>query len=573
MLAACGWLGLSPLAGGQAPRLDEREIGPDPALAQAYHRLLAAVELASEGASRELLELAEFYHANAFLRQAMQCYDRVWETTRSADGERACYLAACAAEALGELERARERLEALVDGEAAYPAAQLRLARLLAATGQRERAAQLFERCMEKAETEEGAAIGLAKLALRDGAQREAERQLLQCLRRNPDCGDAALLLSNVYAALGDERRSQEFLLRGQRSPRHTSTADRWLDALSDRAFGEYRLACDADELFTALRFTEARTVFERALTLYPASSDLWLGLAKLEFASDRRGAAFAAVERAVDCAKPSEQAFAIFAEELYRDAEHEGALAVCRRAASRGVDSARSELVAANAWLALGERAKAREVFAKAAESFPHAANLLESSADLARSEGDFALARDLYERAVSMRPFAPSLRAKRLAVLLALRDWNGAESVLARLEQQAVAGEALPRLRSKYWQARALDYRERDDRQAWLDALSRAFACDSQREVFKLVSSRLIEAEEWESLVELALAGRESLPGCSLVAKVEGVAKLQLGQFQQGLERLRAARDLAVEEGRLEEAERIAAMIAELQEKAGSV
>lgn len=550
------------------PRLGESALLEDKAMGEHYRRLWEG----GLDSPADVFRLGQFYHANAFLSEAARCYALVEDANDAAVSERAAYLLACVREEQGCSGEAIVCLETLLGEGLDYPQARLRLARLKEASG--EDATELLEACLVDARTFAGAAITLAKKAMRRGDRREAERRLLGCLERDPWCGDAALLLANVYAAAGEDAKAERYLEQGQGAPRHTSALDPWLDEILLYRFGEYRLSCDADELFTALRFEEAREVLKRGLRLYPESGDLWVGLAKLEFASDRRGYGFEAIERAVSCPGAPRQAFTIYADELYREGDYDEAIAFCARARRGGVELARLALVEADCWRAVSQPEKARSVLDRALERNRFNAWLLEASGDLAREEGRLELAVSQFREALRGRPMEGGLYAKLLACSIECRDWTQAEWAVDSISGRLPGEEALPRLRSQYWLARALDFQERGEREEWLGALGKAFESDAASEqLFRQVSARLLEGEEWSVLSRMASEAAAHLPESHFVRKIEGVSLLQQERFDEGLESLEAARALALAQGALLEARRLAALIEQLSGEADSV
>ncbi|MDQ8181006.1 tetratricopeptide repeat protein [Pelagicoccus sp. SDUM812005] len=565
-LVAGGWV--ERLEGSALPRLEDSDLGGDSVFERAYRSYWEK----SGASALDALRLGMFFHANAFLHEAGRCYAYVADLEGGEVSDRAAYLEACVREELGEREAARTLLEGLLDRGLDYPLARLRLARLRESQG--ERVETMYEQCLEVAESFAGASIALAKGAMRAGKWKQAERLLQDCLQRDRQCGDAALLLANLYAGQGDDQRAQRYLDLGQGNPRHTSTRDPWLDEVRSYRYGEYRLSCDADELFTALRFEEAGAVLERGIRLYPESGELWLGLAKLEFASDRREAAFAAIEKAVSCADARAQAFAIYGEELYRDGKYEAALSICSRALEHEVASSRIALVEARCLRELGETGKAQEALESALLRFRFDAGLLEASGDLAREEGRWDLALARFKEASKGRPMDASLYAKRLSVAIQARAWDEAEAALDTLALRLPTEGSLARLKSQYWLARALDFAESGDRESWLGALTKAFESDRGNEsLFRQVAAPLVGGEEWAALLKLVGEAKGSLAESVFVLKMEGVALLQLERYEEGVLALQAARKRALAQGEHLEAQRLAALIERLAKEADSV
>ncbi|MDQ8187716.1 tetratricopeptide repeat protein [Pelagicoccus sp. SDUM812002] len=565
---ACVFSGVDCLEARVMPQLLEKDLGEDVVMASAYRNLWERSGESLGAAFR----LGKFYHANAFLAEAASCYEWVAKTGIGESSDRAAYLLACVREAQGNAARARDLLEEQRDRGVDYPRATLRLARLKEATG--EDAADLYEACLAEASSFAGASVSLAKQAMRRGDSTEAKRRLLDCLQRDPNCGDAALLLANLYAAAGEGATAQRFLEIGQGNPRHTTTRDPWLEELRAYRYGEYRLSCDADELFTALRFDEAREVLESGLELYPESGDLWVGLAKLEFASDRRGPAFQAIEKAVACEDAPRHAFTIYGDELYRNEDYRKALELCQGAKQRGFGGARVALLEARCWMALGRSDKARTVLNKALEQHRFDGELLEASGDLAREQGCFEEALLLFRKALQARPMTGQLYAKLLAAAIEGRDWAQAAWAVDTLAARLPGEKALPRLKSQYWLARALDHEEAGQRPEWLAALSKAYGSNPASEKrFRQVAARLVEGEEWRALETLTSVAVPQLPESFFVRKIQGVALLQLDQFAEGIASLEAARRLALAQGALPEARRLAAMIDKLNKESDSV
>ncbi|MDQ8197074.1 tetratricopeptide repeat protein [Pelagicoccus enzymogenes] len=551
-----------------APEMGEAELLEDAAFAKAYGELREA----GLDSPEEVFRLGQFYQANAFLEEAATCYRQVAGASAGELAARARYHLAAVEEARGNFAEAEDILQRLREEGVETPMGLLRMADLRAANGGDAEA--LYEACLSREASFAGASIALAKRAMRGGDMEAAKRRLRECLRREPECGDAALLLANIYAADGEQALAERFLEIGQANPRHTADRDPWLEALQEYRFGEYRLACDADELFTALRFEEARAVFERGLKLYPKSGDLWLGLAKLEFASDRRREAFAALQRAVSSPDASGQAYFIFADERYRDGDRQGALEICDAARGAGLLTARTALLEARCWRELGDLEATRDALDRGLADFRYDSDLLEASGDLAREEGRAELALRHYESALQMRPMAAALYAKLLATAIAERAWLAAERSLELLAARMPQEGSLRRLKSQYWLARALEFEESEEREAWLAALRSAYESDAASEpLFRQVASRLAGNGEWLELSQLASDARAHLSDSLHVYKMEGVALLQLGRIEEGIGSLRQARAKASASGDWEEAQRLAAMIAKLAGKAGSV
>lgn len=219
------------------------------------------------GAAAALGELSRLYHANGFLREAMQCYATLEQLEPAEPRWRHRHATLLAG--LGEAEPALARWEQVRTLAPDYLPAQLKLGDLLLKTNQPERAAAVFEKVLQRQADHPHALLGLARIDLEAGRWAEA-RTRLETVVAKTNYALGYDLIVTVYEHFGDNARALEIRGRAKASGAYREVADPWLDELIDGCFDVYRLSLEAGLASRSGDPATARRLLERAVALAP---------------------------------------------------------------------------------------------------------------------------------------------------------------------------------------------------------------------------------------------------------------------------------------------------------------
>ncbi len=219
------------------------------------------------GATAALGELSRLYHANGFLREAMQCYALLEQLEPAEPRWRHRHATLLAG--LGEAEPARTRWEQVRTLAPDYLPAQLKLGDLLLKTNQPERAAAVFEKVLQRQADHPHALLGLARIDLEAGRWAEA-RTRLETVVAKTNYALGYDLIVTVYEHFSDYARAREIRGRTKASGAYRDFADPWIDDLIVDCYDVYRLSLAAGLASRSGNTTAALGLLERATALAP---------------------------------------------------------------------------------------------------------------------------------------------------------------------------------------------------------------------------------------------------------------------------------------------------------------
>lgn len=232
-------------------------------------RLLHARERAAGRwkSTAALGELSRLYHANGFLRQAMQCY-AVLEKLEPAE-PRWLHRHATLLAGFGETEAARACWGQVGTLAPDYLPAKLKLGDLLLKSNQADQATAVFSEVLQRAPDHPYALLGLARIELE--AQRwEAARARLETVVAKTNYALGYDLIVTVYEHLGESACAQAIRGRTRASGAYREVADPWIDEMLADCFDVYRLSLEAGLASRSGDPVAARRWLERAVSLAP---------------------------------------------------------------------------------------------------------------------------------------------------------------------------------------------------------------------------------------------------------------------------------------------------------------
>ncbi len=212
-------------------------------------------------------ELSRLYHANGFLREAMQCYTLLEQL--EPEEPRWWHRHATLQAGAGDGERALERWERVRRLAPSYVPAQLRLGDLLLKNNQPARAAAVLAEVLQREPGHPHALLGLARIDLEAGRWAEA-RPRLEAVVAKTNYALGYDLIVTVYEKLGETRRAMEIRGRAKASGAYRDFPDPWLDELLGDCYDVYRLALEAGRASANGNHAGAQRILERTLTLAP---------------------------------------------------------------------------------------------------------------------------------------------------------------------------------------------------------------------------------------------------------------------------------------------------------------
>jgi predicted Zn-dependent protease len=219
-------------------------------------------------AAREgLAELAQLYHANGFLEEAMRCYQGLERT----DGRNARWphLHGTILSGFGETEPALNLWKRVMELAPDYIPARLRIADCLLKAARPKEAAEAYAAILKANPAQPYALFGLARIDFEAGRLAEA-RERLEAVVSQTNYQLGYDFIVTVYERLGLKKEARA--LRGQAaaSGAYRDPADPWLDALIEFCYDPYRLSLNAGIAARTGDPKTAQRLLERGIELTP---------------------------------------------------------------------------------------------------------------------------------------------------------------------------------------------------------------------------------------------------------------------------------------------------------------
>lgn len=275
------------------------------------------------GGTAALGELSRLYHANGFLREAMQCYSTL-ENLEPAE-PRWLHRHATLLAGFGESDAALTRWERVRTLAPTYLPAQLKLGDLLVKMNQPERATTVFKAVLQRQSEEPHALLGLARIDLE--AKRWADaRTRLETVVAKTNYTLGYDLIVTVYEHFGDTGRAAEIRGRAKASGAYREVADPWVDELIEACHDVYRLSLEAGLASRNGETARAKRLLERAVALAPQDVAARFQLAGVLAEQRDEHGARRELERCTTVAPTFADAWAHWAASLLRTGDAAGA-------------------------------------------------------------------------------------------------------------------------------------------------------------------------------------------------------------------------------------------------------
>ncbi len=243
-----------------------------PEMADKHPELRASVKQAHENilngkqAVSNLSNLAQLYHANGYLSEAIEAYGLL---TRAAPSDpRWHHLLADIQAGFGLLDEAVQHWQKASALDSEYLPVVIKMGEALEKKGDFDAARQAFERALNLHRTNNYAKTGLARIELELGDAMAAKSLLLQVTQSEPDFKPAWRLLQRVYQALGDEEKAMDAMDKGEGAL--AQLADPWLEKTLDYCYDSYRLTVEAAVKTDVGLRKEAMPLLLRAVEVAP---------------------------------------------------------------------------------------------------------------------------------------------------------------------------------------------------------------------------------------------------------------------------------------------------------------
>lgn len=245
-------------------------VPPVPALENARSQTREAIQetMARIESSREplpaLRHLAQLYHANGFIHEALHCYEALeW---LDPDEPKWLHLKALILAGFGEVEPALESWYRVVELAPDYVSARLRLADTALKANRIDEAQAAYEAILQRWPDEAYALLGLARIDF-EAERWEAARTKLEKLVEQTNYRLGYDLIVSVYERLGMHSKARE--IRGSRigSGGYRDAPDPWFDELIHICYDPYRIAIVAGTIDDQ---TLAHDLLLRAIAIEP---------------------------------------------------------------------------------------------------------------------------------------------------------------------------------------------------------------------------------------------------------------------------------------------------------------
>lgn len=263
--------------------------GRPEAFVREYERRFSAVE-ASSRSWKDVGLLAQFYHANGFLSEALILYSMLQvEESQVAVWP---YLASRIQQDFGRTDQAASLLETTIALEPRRALPWYRLAELSLKTGKVEAAERAYSNALELSPKLANAMLGLARVSMTRGEWARAGDRLHEAIQIEPDLASAIQLLSVVLENLGLEEQASSLMKESFSRERAVTVSDDWLDALDAHCFDPYLLRVKADRALKSGQASKGIALLQRALAIDLDDAQTYFDLAKYYRYRDLRKAA-----------------------------------------------------------------------------------------------------------------------------------------------------------------------------------------------------------------------------------------------------------------------------------------
>ncbi|MEO6002582.1 MAG: tetratricopeptide repeat protein [Opitutus sp.] len=214
-----------------------------------------------------LTEIAQLYHANGFLSEAVACYTGL-ETFAPAE-PRWWHLHATILAGYGEADAALKIWERVASLAPTYIPARLRVADCLLKANRTKDAAEAYAAVLKIDPKQPHALFGVARIEFEAGRLDRA-RELLENVVNQTNYQLGYDLIVTVYERLGLLDRARAIRGLAAASGAYRDPADPWLDALEDVCFDPFRLCLSAGVAARLGDRAKAQRLLERAVELNP---------------------------------------------------------------------------------------------------------------------------------------------------------------------------------------------------------------------------------------------------------------------------------------------------------------
>lgn len=228
-------------------------------------------------ATKGLKELAQLYHANGFLEEAVQSYQGLEKLAPS--NPRWLHLHATILAGFGEIEAATRLWRKAVQLDPAYLPAQLRLGDCLLKSNHPLEAAAIYADVLKRRPDNAYAELGLARIDY-EAQNWEKAREHLEKVVAQSNYTLGYDLIVSVYERLGENDLAKAVRRRNKASGAYRDPPDPWLDELIDLCLEPYRIAIVAGAEAQSGNMAKAVLLLKRAIELAPddVSSHFQLG-------------------------------------------------------------------------------------------------------------------------------------------------------------------------------------------------------------------------------------------------------------------------------------------------------
>lgn len=214
-----------------------------------------------------LVELAQLYHANGFLEQAVQSYAGLEQLE---PGEpRWWHLHASILAGYGEADDALKLWGRVIALAPDYVPARLRMADCLLKANRTSEAAETYAAVLKIDPKQAHAMFGLARIDFEAGRLPQA-RERLEAVVNQTNYQLGYDLIVTVYEQLGMTERARAIRGVSAASGAYRDPADPWLDGLEDLCFDPFRLSLSAGVAARLGDRAKAQRLLERAIEITP---------------------------------------------------------------------------------------------------------------------------------------------------------------------------------------------------------------------------------------------------------------------------------------------------------------